>query len=338
MLSNQTLQNTIDGLKVITGTELAVVSDDVVLASAFEDENKIFEEHPRFNVYNGKSVYCEVIVGGGDEESIKAGKIAAFQIENLLILYKERYDKDNFAKLLLLDNLLPSDIYTRAKKLNIERNARRVVYYIETDRADANSEEIIKSMFPSKNKDFVISLDEKSLALLKELDDENDIKIEKQAAVIRDTLSAEIMSKVYVSFGTVSDDLKTAAGSYKEAKTAREICKIFDPEKTVASYKRLGIGRLIHHIPAQFCRLFISEALRGLAAEKIDEETLSTVNKLFENNLNISETARNMYIHRNTISYRLDKLQKATGLDIRSFEDAMTFKLAMMVSRQISSL
>lgn len=353
MISNQILQNTIDGLKNITRKELSVVEKEgKVIATTEENmigrqietvenfvnsqaESQLILGYQYFKIYdNGVPEYV-IQVKGEDEEGYKIGKIAAFQIQSLLVAYKERYDKDNFIKNLLLDNLLLVDIYSRAKKLHIENNIRRIVYLVETNiDKEMNVVEIVRSIFPAKTKDFVTAVDEKSIILVKELrEKENMEDIEKIAKTIADMLNIEMNSKVFISIGTVVSDLKDVSRSYKEAKMALEVGKIFETEKHIVNYERLGIGRLIYQLPLPLCRMFIKEVLHGLTIDDFDDETLATVNKFFENNLNVSETSRQLYIHRNTLVYRLDKLQKMTGLDLRNFDDAIIFKITLMVSK-----
>ncbi len=353
MISNQILQSTIDGLKNITRKELSVIEKEgKVIATTEENmigrqvdavenfvgsqaESQLIMGYQYFKIYdNGVPEYV-VQVKGEDEEGYRIGKIAAFQIQSLLVAYKERYDKDNFIKNLLLDNLLLVDIYSRAKKLHIENNIRRIVYLIETNiDKDLNVVEIVRSIFPAKTKDFVTAVDEHSIILVKELHDkEGDEEIDKIAKMIADTLNQESSNSVYIASGTVVTDLKDVSRSYKEAKMALEVGKIFDSEKYIVNYERLGIGRLIYQLPLPLCRMFIKEVLHGLTMDDFDNETLTTVNKFFENNLNVSETSRQLYIHRNTLVYRLDKLQKMTGLDLRNFDDAIIFKITLMVSK-----
>ena len=353
MISNQILQSTIDGLKNITRKDLSVVEKEgKVIATTEENmigrkiyaienfvgsqaDSQLILGYQYFKVYDNGIPEYVIQVKGEDEDGYRIGKIAAFQIQSLLVAYKERYDKDNFIKNLLLDNLLLVDIYSRAKKLHIENNIRRIVYLIETNiDKDMNIVEIVRSIFPAKTKDFVTAVDEHSIILVKELREKETMdEIEKIAKMISDTLSTELNVKVYISIGTVVSDLKDVSRSYKEAKMALEVGKIFENEKLIVNYEKLGIGRLIYQLPLSLCKMFIKEVLHGLTMDDFDEETLATVNKFFENNLNVSETSRQLYIHRNTLVYRLDKLQKMTGLDLRNFDDAIIFKITLMVSK-----
>ena len=345
MISNQILQSTIDGLKNITRKDMSVVEKEgKVIATTEENmigrqidaienfvgsqaDSQLILGYQYFKVYDNGIPEYVIQVKGEDEDGYRIGKIAAFQIQSLLVAYKERYDKDNFIKNLLLDNLLLVDIYSRAKKLHIENNIRRIVYLIETNiDKDMNIVEIVRSIFPAKTKDFVTAVDEHSIILVKELREKETMdEIEKIAKMITDTLSTELNVKVYISIGTVVSDLKDVSRSYKEAKMALEVGKIFESDKYIVNYEKLGIGRLIYQL--------IKEVLHGLTMDDFDEETLATVNKFFENNLNVSETSRQLYIHRNTLVYRLDKLQKMTGLDLRNFDDAIIFKITLMVSK-----
>ena len=353
MISNQILQSTIDGLKNIIRRELSVAEREGKIVATTEEsmvntvienadifiqspaENQLVQGYQYFKVFDNGSPEYIVMIKGEDEEAYRIGKITAFQIQNLLVAYKERFDGDNFIKNLLLDNLLLIDIYSRAKKLRIENNVPRVVFLIETEiDKEFNVVEIVRSIFPTKQKDFVTAVDEKSIILVKELKEKDSKEeIDQISKHIYDTLSAEAMTSVYVAIGTVVNDLKNVSASYKEAKMALEVGKIFEENKKIVNYEQLGIGRLIYQLPAPLCKMFINEVLHGLSMDQFDEETLTTVNKFFENNLNVSETSRQLYIHRNTLVYRLDKLQKMTGLDLRNFDDAIIFKIMLMVSK-----
>jgi carbohydrate diacid regulator len=235
----------------------------------------------------------------------------------------------------LLDNLLLVDIYSRAKKLRLENTVRRVVYLIQTAiDTDMGAVEIVRGIFPDKHKDFVTAVDENSIILVKELTErDSTVEIEMVAKNIVDTLSTENMAKVFVSIGAVVTDLKNVSSSFKEARLAQEVGKIFEADKQIVNYEHLGIGRLIYQLPLPLCRIFINEMLQGFSIDDIDEEMFTTVTKFFENDLNVSETARELYIHRNTLVYRLDKLQKLTRLDLRKFSDAITFKITLMVNK-----
>ena len=353
MISNQILQSTIDGLKNIIRRELSVAEREGKIVATTEEsmvntviesadifiqspaENQLVQGYQYFKVFDNGSPEYIVMIKGEDAEAYRIGKITAFQIQNLLVAYKERFDGDNFIKNLLLDNLLLVDIYSRAKKLRIENNVPRVVFLIETEiDKEFNVVEIVRSIFPTKQKDFVTAVDEKSIILVKELKEKDSKEeIDQISKHIYDTLSAEAMTSVYVAIGTVVNDLKNVSASYKEAKMALEVGKIFEENKKIVNYEQLGIGRLIYQLPAPLCKMFINEVLHGLSMDQFDEETLTTVNKFFENNLNVSETSRQLYIHRNTLVYRLDKLQKMTGLDLRNFDDAIIFKIMLMVSK-----
>ena len=350
MISNQVLQNTLEGLKEISRTEFCVIdTDGKVLASTFSDfeiqpadiqafvesqaDSQLVKGFQYFKVCDDYQLEYVLVAHGDDEDTYMVGKLAAFQIQNLIVAYKERFDKDSFIKNLLLDNLLLVDIYNRAKKLHIEMNARRVVYIVETSKEKDNGAlETVRSMFAGGNKDFITAVDEKNIIIVKEIKDKDTYEdLEKTAQVIVDMLNTEAMARVRVAFGTIIKDIKEVSRSYKEAKMALDVGKIFYSDKKVMAYSNLGIGRLIYQLPLPLCKMFIKEIFDDNTPDNFDEETLTTINKFFENNLNVSETSRQLYIHRNTLVYRLDKLQKSTGLDLRVFEDAITFKIALMV-------
>lgn len=350
MISNQTLQNTIDGLHQITKVDFAVVdSEGGVLASTLtnpgqyresavtfaisEAESQVVSGCQFFKVYDEQQLEFIVLAKGTDEEeALLVGKIATFQIQELMVAYRERFDKDNFIKNLLLDNLLLVDIYNRSKKLHVDINARRVVMIVETgEHKDGDSIDQVRSLFSGKTKDFVTAVDEHNIIVVKELTEQETYDdIRKTAAVIIDALK-DRDDAIRVSYGTIVGEIKEVSRSYKEAGMALDVGKIFFADKRIIAYSALGIGRLIYQLPIPLCKMFIKEIFDGKDLDDFDEETLSTINKFFENSLNVSETSRQLYIHRNTLVYRLDKLQKSTGLDLRVFEDAITFKIALMV-------
>lgn len=350
MISNQILQNTIDGLKGITRTDLCIIDvEGKVLAATVSDPEqyvesaRVFAKSPAdsqvlngcqfFKVFDDHQLEYVLLANGDNEDVHMIGKIATFQIQNLLVAYKERFDKDNFIKNLLLDNLLLVDIYNRAKKLHIETEVRRVVFIVETNREkDGNDLERIRSLFGGKSKDFVTAVDEKNIIVVKELaEHESYDDLSKTADVIINLFHGDADSNVHIAYGTVVNELKDVSRSYKEARMALDVGKIFFEEKNIIAYSQLGIGRLIYQLPIPLCKMFIKEIFDGKSPDEFDEEMLTTINKFFENSLNVSETSRQLYIHRNTLVYRLDKLQKSTGLDLRVFEDAITFKIALMV-------
>ena len=351
MISNQILQSTIEGLKNIARIDLCVCdTDGNMLASTFGDpeittetivnftlspaDSQVVAGFQFFKVFDEHQLEYVMLAKGGSDDVYMVGKIAAFQVQNLLVAYKERFDKDNFVKNLLLDNLLLVDIYNRAKKLHIEVSAKRVVYVIETkNEKDVNALETVRSLFTGRVKDFITAVDEKNIIVVREVKPgETQDDLEKTAQVMVDMLNTEAMSQVHVAYGTVVNELKEVSRSYKEAKMALDVGKIFYVVKNIVGYNNLGIGRLIYQLPMPLCEMFMKEVFGGKLPESLDDETLNTINKFFDNNLNISETSRQLFLHRNTLVYRLEKIQKSTGLDIRVFDDALTFKIALMVS------
>lgn len=350
MISNQILSNTIEGIKNISKVDFCVAdTEGRVIVSTFEDagnyedmilafvdspaESQIIQDFQFFKILDDNRLEYVLLAKGNSDDIYMVGKMAGFQIQSLLVAYKERFDKDNFIKNLLLDNLLLVDIYNRAKKLHIEANAKRVVYLIEAEKdKDSTVLETIRGIYAGETKDFITAVDEKNIILVREVrPGETYEDLEKVAEALLDSISTEAMIRVNISFGTIVNDLKEVSRSYKEAAMALDVGKIFYSGKNVVAYNRLGIGRLIYQLPIPLCKMFIKEIFDGKSPDEFDEETLATINKFFENSLNVSETSRQLFIHRNTLVYRLDKLQKATNLDLRIFEDAITFKIALMV-------
>ena len=351
MISNQILQNTIEGLKGISRVDFCVLdTEGKELAATFEagqDREQAvlsFVESPAdsqviqgcqfFKIFDEQRLEYVLLANGETEDVYMLGKIAAFQIQSLLVAYKERFDKDNFIKNLLLDNLLLVDIYNRAKKLHIDTEVKRVIFIIETSHEkDSAALDNVRNLLGGKSKDFITAVDEKNIIVVKELSDKDgNRELEKMAKDMLDTLRNEGgEEQIRIAYGTTVNDIKEVSKSYKEAKLALDVGKIFFDEKDIVAYTTLGIGRLIYQLPIPLCKMFIKEIFEGKSPDDLDEETLTTINKFFENSLNVSETSRQLYIHRNTLVYRLDKLQKSTGLDLRVFEDAITFKIALMV-------
>ena len=263
-----------------------------------------------------------------------AGKMGASQLANLLYAYKERMDKNRFIQNLILDNMLLVDVYNQAKKMKIPTELKRTVFLIEAkNEGESLILETLKGLYATGTKDFVTAVDERHVILVKALENTDGYgQLNQIAKVLVDTLNMEAMVSVRVSYGTIVDELKEVSRSYKEADMALEVGRVFYVDKNILAYNELGIGRLIHQLPASLCEMFLKEVFDGDVAGQFEEEELTTVYTFFDNNLNISETARQLYVHRNTLVYRLEKIQKKTGLDVRVFADALTFKIAMMVA------
>lgn len=350
MISSQILQTSIDELRGITRVDLCIMDlEGRVVASTFASDDiepqtiqqfadsaadsQVIQGYHFFKIFDDRNLEYILTARGSGEDAYMIGKVAVSQVQNLLIAYKERYDKNSFIQNLLLDNLLLVDIYNRAKKLHIDIEARRVVFMIETrNEEDSGAMETLRTLFASRTRDFITAVDERSMILVRDLKPEDTYEdLEDIAKMIKDMLNSEAMSAVRISYGNIVNEIKMVSKSYKEAKMAMEVGKIFYVEKEIVAYHTLGIGRLIYQLPMPLCEMFMKEVFGGQMPDDFDDETLTTINKFFENNLNVSETSRQLYVHRNTLVYRLEKLQKSTGLDIRVFEDALTFKIALMV-------
>lgn len=354
MISNQTIKSSIDKLKAITKIDFSVRNlDGYVVASTMTKEavsaqiamqfaqspadSQELQGYHFFKVAGEDAPEYVLIARGAGEDVHMVGRIAVSQLEDLIVAYRERFDRNNFVQNLLLDNLLLVDIYNRAKKLHIEPQLRRVVFIIETKHERDNSAmEVVRSLFGSEEGNLVTEVDEKSIILIQVLDEKATYEdLEETASTIRDTLNTEAMIDVRVACGTIVNEIAQVSRSFKEARMALNVGKIFYTGKRVHMYNTLGIGRLIYQLPENLCRMFIKEVFTKQQPEEFDEETLTTINMFFGNSLNVSETARQLFVHRNTLVYRLEKLSRATGLDIRSFDDAVTFKIALMVENYL---
>ena len=280
-----------------------------------------------------------VFVEGEDKMAEKMSKLLAISLGNIKNLYDEKYDKGSFIKNIILDNILPSDIYIKSKELHFNTEESRIVFLIKFyGKTDMMPFEMLQNMFPDKSKDYVISVGEHDIVLVKDVKPGTEAKdVEKIATNIADTLSAEFYTKVAIGISTTVENIKDLARAYKEAQVALEVGKVFETEKNIISYENLGIGRLIYQLPTTRCEMFLQEVFKKGSLEALDRETLMTIQCFFENNLNVSETSRKLFVHRNTLVYRLEKIRKLTGLDLREFEHAITFKVALMVRKYLNS-
>ena len=349
MISNQILQSTIDGLKSISRMEMAITdAEGKELAATCDMKECVvrcieFSRSPAdsqevqgcqyFKIYDEYQLEYILVVRGTGDGAYMVGRMSAFQIGGLLVAYKERFDKDNFVKNLLLDNLLLVDIYSRCKKLRMPAVQKRTVILIQAANCrEVNVPELIKAFIGNSNKEFITAVDERDVIILKDLAEyESNPDMDRYAKSLIEQLTRDGVKGIRVAYGTCVHEIKDVSRSYKEAKMALDVGKIFFEDKCVIAYSELGIGRLIYQLPIPLCKMFIREIFGGKSPDDFDEESLVTISRFFENSLNVSETSRKLFIHRNTLVYRLDKLQKATGLDLRVFEDAITFRIALMV-------
>ena len=354
MISSRVIRSSIEELRAISKVDLCVWElEGKVVATTFDAEeitsaliegfvqspadSQVIGMHHLLKVLDEDEALFILDARGSSEEAYMLGRIAVSQLQHLIIAYKERYDRNNFFQNLLLDNMLLVDIYNRAKKLHIEAAVPRAVFLVETDKEkekekDFTATELLNGMFSTQVGDYITAVDESNVILIKELLPEDDYtRLEQVANTVVDMMNMEAMMNVRVAYGTIVGELKEVSKSYKEAKMALDVGKIFYAEKKVSAYNTLGIGRLIYQLPINLCRIFIDEIFGSNVPSELDDETLTTINKFFENNLNVSETSRQLFVHRNTLVYRIEKLEMSTGLDIRTFEDALTFKIALMV-------
>lgn len=278
-------------------------------------------------------------VEGTDETAYKYVSLLSVALSNLQQFYDEKYDRNNFVKNVVLDNILPGDIQLKARELHFNSSVTRVVFLIRIVASnDVSAFDVIQNLFPDKSKDFVFTISETDIVLIKEVRPNIESgDLEKLAFSIADTLLSEFYTRVNIGVGTVVDNVRSLAVSFREAQIALEVGKVFDTDKSIISYENLGIARLIYHLPTNLCETFLKEVFKKGSIESLDQETLFTIQKFFENNLNVSETSRKLFVHRNTLVYRLEKIKKLTGLDLREFDHAIIFKIALMVKKYLSS-
>ncbi len=306
---------------------------------AFTTDKVVVEGYTYQHIGNGTKVEFMVFVEGGDKTAEKYAAMLSISLSNIKNLYDEKFDKSSFIKNIIMDNILPGDIYAKSKELHFDGTEPRVVFLIRFySRTDLLPVDIIQNMFPDKTRDYVISTGDQDIVVVRELEpDVTSIDLEHIAQNISDTLNSEFYCRAGIGIGTIVSSIKDLARSYKEAQIAIEVGKVFESEKEIISYENLGIGRLIYQLPTTLCEMFLTEVFKHGSLETLDKETLQTIQVFFDNNLNVSETSRKLFVHRNTLVYRLEKIRKITGLDLREFDHAITFKVALMVKRYLTS-
>ena len=357
MVSTQVIKGCLEQLRAITRIEFCVQdtagrviaqtegaqAPEQALAVGFTQsaaDSQIVGDSYYFKVMDEEDLQFILTAQGNSEYTFMVAKIAVSELENLITAYKEKLDRSVFFQNLLLDNLLLVDIHNRSKKLRISNNVRRaiLIFEVEPD-SEPIASQMLSGLFTFQNGNYLTEVDENSVILIKALEEKEGYKeLEEAARTAVDMLNTEAMIKTRGSYGTIVDELRDLSRSYKEAKMAMDVGRIFDAGKRVISYNELGIGRLIYQLPPNLCRMFIKEIFGEGEMTEFDQETLTTIDTFFENNLNVSETARQLFVHRNTLVYRIEKLMKSTGLDIRTFEDAMTLKIALMVTAYLKEL
>ena len=358
-MSNSVFQSVIIQLKEISGRAFGVIDTDGCVVSS-TDVSLLGERWPdaalkvgnsseelvtfgqkTFKAIVGNSNYFEYAVFCTGDDEIARGycQLAYIALNDAKGFYEEKHDRGTFVKNIIMDNILPGDIYIRAKELHFATDMPRAVFLIrQVGHTDVATVDVLSGMFTDKLQDFVLSINETDIAVIKQLPAlASAEELEKIAKTMEDTLKNELFIKTVIGIGTVAEHLRELSDAYKEAQTAIEVGKVFDTEKSIMHYENLGIGRLIYQLPTTLCDIFLSEVFKKNSIDSLDQETLFTINKFFENNLNVSETSRKLFVHRNTLVYRLEKIKKLTGLDLRQFDHAIVFKVALMVRKYLSS-
>jgi len=329
---------------VVSCTDTALLgerwADAVVKLTGSEQQSVTFGQKTFRAIFSSANYFEYAVFCTGDDDLAKAlCNVAYIALNDAKTFYEEKHDRGTFVKNIIMDNILPGDIYIRAKELHFATDAPRAVFLVrQVGNSDVSTVDVLSGMFPDKLQDFVLSINETDIAVIKQLSEPAEPEeLEKMARAIEDTLRNELYIKTVIGIGTVAEHLRELADAYKEAQTAIDVGKVFDTEKSIMHYENLGIGRLIYQLPTTLCEIFLSEVFKKNSIDSLDQETLFTINKFFENNLNVSETSRKLFVHRNTLVYRLEKIKKLTGLDLRQFDHAIVFKVALMVRKYLSS-
>ena len=329
---------------VVSCTDASLLGErwaDAALRVGNASDNVVTFGQKTFKAIVGNSNYFEyaVFCTGDDESSRSLCQLAYIALNDAKNFYEEKHDRGTFVKNIIMDNILPGDIYVRAKELHFATDAPRAVFLIrQLGHSDVATVDVLSNLYTDKLQDFVLSINENDVAVVKQISGTTTTaELEKMAAAMEETLKNELRIRTVIGIGTIADHLRELADSYKEAQTAIDVGKVFDTEKSIINYENLGIGRLIYQLPTTLCEIFLSEVFKKNSIDSLDQETLFTINKFFENNLNVSETSRKLFVHRNTLVYRLEKIKKLTGLDLRQFDHAIVFKVALMVRKYLSS-
>ncbi len=329
---------------VVSCTDMSMLGErwaDAALKVGNASESIVTFAQKTFKGILGNSNYFEyaVFCNGDDETARSFCQLAYIALNDAKTFYEEKHDRGTFVKNIIMDNILPGDIYIRAKELHFSTDTPRAVFLIrQVGHSDVATVDVLSGMFPDKLQDFVLSINETDIAVIKQTNSTITAEeLEKVAAQIEETLKNELRIKTIIGIGTVAEHLRELADSYKEAQTAIDVGKVFDTEKSIMHYENLGIGRLIYQLPTTLCEIFLREVFKKNSLDSLDQETLFTINKFFENSLNVSETSRKLFVHRNTLVYRLEKIRKLTGLDLRQFDHAIVFRVALMVRQYLSS-
>ncbi len=355
-MSNSIFQGVMQQLKAVSGRVFGVIDSEGCVVSCTEgsllgerwpdaalrvtgagDQTVSFGQKTFRAILNSvNALEYAAFCSGDDEQAGLLCNMAYIALNDAKAYYEEKHDRGTFVKNIIMDNILPGDIYIRAKELHFSTDAPRAVFLVrQVGHSDVTTVDVLSGLFPDKLQDFVLSINETDIAIVKQLTGDEDL--EKLARSIEDTLKNELFVKPIIGIGTVANHLRELADAYKEAQTAIDVCKVFDTEKSIINYENLGIGRLIYQLPTTLCEIFLTEVFKKNSIDALDQETLFTINKFFENNLNVSETSRKLFVHRNTLVYRLEKIKKLTGLDLRLFDHAIVFKVALMVRKYLSS-
>lgn len=329
----------VDGTgRVIACSELSMIDQELRLNNISLQDGPFICGEYTFSYFPTLSTddFYSFVEGTDDKAATSAG-ILAVALDEIKHYCDEKFDVASFIKNLLLENVLPGELYAKCRDMSIDIETDRALFLVRTSAdSDISAGEVLATFFPDRSKNFIVSFNDTDTVVVFE-STLSMAELEKLANSIRDTFSSEYFSRCYIGIGTISKNIKDIARSYKEAQLALEVGKVFDSKKHIISYENLGIGRLIFQLPRTLCDMFIKEVFKDGSIHMLDSETLVTIQKFFENNLNVSETSRKLFIHRNTLVYRLDKIKKLTGLDIREFDNAITFKVAIMVHQYLSS-
>ena len=346
---NDTIDRTIgivdDKGFVVSSNDLSLVGERLPgfdPAALTETDAVVRENNRSFRVlpYEGSRYDYAAFVDGDDEGASILCAMAAVAFNESKLNFDEKHNKASFVKNIISDNILPGDVYVRAKDLHFSTDDPRCVILVrQVDHQEITAVEMIQRLFPDRQNEFVFSMNDRDIVIVKLLRSADSLDdAMKIAAVIERKMKDELGVTTNIGVSTVAEHLRELADKAKEAQVAIEVGNIFEAENTIFKYDSLGLGRIIYQLPTRLCEMFLNEVFKKNPIDTLDIDTLDTIDRFFENNLNVSETSRKLYVHRNTLVYRLEKIKKLTGLDLREFDHAIVFKVALMVKMYLDSL
>ncbi len=252
----------------------------------------------------------------------------SLRLQELLLSVKDHAGRDLFWQNLLLGQLSREETVLLSRRFHIDMSARRVLFLVAfLDTVSDVTRSMLKTI--TTGRDEVLSLDERHIAIIKIPGDSD---MDTWAYSLSDMISSEAMVSSMIAYDDPVEDINMLPDSYKNCEAALRLAGLLHADKKVVSCDRLAFEKLLYSVGQEDALDFLRRTVTGIDMSAIDNEMKNTITTLFENELNIADTAKALFIHRNTLVYRLEKFQKQTGLDLKKFDDAVICKTAFVLS------